>query len=114
MSWIRTVPDDEWEGPLAPLHERVVDRELGRVDQDPQRRRVGGLTGEPHRQPGGSKQPVQQAMALGHEHCKGAEQRQAYHQRHQTDEAVEDGVTTYLAGFRPGIGRGKRCQGEGR
>ena len=32
MSWIRTVPDDEWDGALAPLHERVVDRESGRVD----------------------------------------------------------------------------------
>jgi alkylhydroperoxidase family enzyme len=32
MSWIRTVPDAEWEGDLEPLHERVVDRELGRVD----------------------------------------------------------------------------------
>ena len=26
MSWIRQVPDDQWDGDLAPLHERVVDR----------------------------------------------------------------------------------------
>jgi len=32
MSWIRTVPDDQWEGELEPLHGRVVDRDLGRVD----------------------------------------------------------------------------------
>jgi len=32
MAWIETVPDDEWTGDLAPLHEAVVDRELGRVD----------------------------------------------------------------------------------
>lgn len=32
MTWIRVVPDDEWVGDLAPLHERVVDRDLGRID----------------------------------------------------------------------------------
>ena len=32
MSWIRTVPDDQWDGELEPLHGRVVDRDLGRVD----------------------------------------------------------------------------------
>ncbi len=32
MAWIETLPDDEWTGELAPLHEAVVDRELGRVD----------------------------------------------------------------------------------
>ena len=34
MSWIRTVPDDEWadDADLAPLHGRVVDQESGRVD----------------------------------------------------------------------------------
>ena len=32
MSWIQTVPDDRWDGDLEPLHGRVVDRELGRVD----------------------------------------------------------------------------------
>ena len=32
MSWIRQVPDDRWDGDLAPLHERVVDRDAGRVD----------------------------------------------------------------------------------
>ena len=26
MSWIRTVPDDQWEGELEPLHGRVVER----------------------------------------------------------------------------------------
>ena len=25
MSWIQTVPDDEWAGDLEPLHGRVVD-----------------------------------------------------------------------------------------
>ena len=30
--WINTVPDDEWTGELAPLHDAVVDREHGRVD----------------------------------------------------------------------------------
>jgi len=32
MAWIRTVPDDEWTGELAPLYEQVVDRTHGRVD----------------------------------------------------------------------------------
>jgi alkylhydroperoxidase family enzyme len=32
MAWIRTVPDDEWTGDLAPLHDAIVDREYGRVD----------------------------------------------------------------------------------
>jgi len=33
MSWIDTVPDDEWtEGDLVELHGRVVDRTYGRVD----------------------------------------------------------------------------------
>ena len=32
MSWIQTVPDDQWDGDLEPLHGRVVDRDLGRVD----------------------------------------------------------------------------------
>ncbi|MEM9201309.1 MAG: hypothetical protein AAGC53_06605 [Actinomycetota bacterium] len=32
MSWIQTVPDNEWDGDLEPLHGRVVDRDLGRVD----------------------------------------------------------------------------------
>ncbi|MEM9466299.1 MAG: hypothetical protein AAGA90_13065 [Actinomycetota bacterium] len=32
MSWIQTVPDDRWDGDLEPLHGRVVDPELGRVD----------------------------------------------------------------------------------
>jgi alkylhydroperoxidase family enzyme len=30
--WIETVPDDEWEGDLAPLYDAVVDRTHGRVD----------------------------------------------------------------------------------
>jgi alkylhydroperoxidase family enzyme len=32
MAWIETVPDDEWDGDLAPLRETVVDRTSGRVD----------------------------------------------------------------------------------
>jgi len=32
MAWIRTVPDDEWTGDLAPLYEQIVDRAHGRVD----------------------------------------------------------------------------------
>jgi len=32
MAWIRTVPDDEWSGDLAPLYEQIVDRAHGRVD----------------------------------------------------------------------------------
>lgn len=32
MPWIDTVPDDQWDGDLAPLYSQVVDRDLGRVD----------------------------------------------------------------------------------
>ena len=32
MAWIETVPDDDWEGDLAPLRDAVVDRTHGRVD----------------------------------------------------------------------------------
>lgn len=34
MSWIETVPDDEWadDPGLASMHERVVDSTYGRVD----------------------------------------------------------------------------------
>jgi alkylhydroperoxidase family enzyme len=32
MAWIDTIREDEWTGDLAPLHERVVDPERGRVD----------------------------------------------------------------------------------
>ncbi len=32
MAWIETVPDDEWTGDLEPLHQAVVDRDFGRVD----------------------------------------------------------------------------------
>jgi alkylhydroperoxidase family enzyme len=32
MAWIDTIPEDEWDGDLAPLFERVVDRAAGRVD----------------------------------------------------------------------------------
>ena len=32
MTRIQTIPDDEWNDDLESLHERVVDRELGRVD----------------------------------------------------------------------------------
>jgi len=33
MAWIETVPDDEWtEGTLGELHNDVVDRTNGRVD----------------------------------------------------------------------------------
>ncbi len=32
MAWIDTVPDDQWTGDLAPLHDQIVDREHGRVD----------------------------------------------------------------------------------
>ncbi len=32
MAWISTVPDDDWSGDLAPLHDRVVDTTYGRVD----------------------------------------------------------------------------------
>lgn len=30
--WIETVPDDRWDGDLAPLREQVVDRDHDRVD----------------------------------------------------------------------------------
>jgi len=30
--WIETVPDDAWEGDLAPLYDQVVDATHGRVD----------------------------------------------------------------------------------
>jgi alkylhydroperoxidase family enzyme len=33
VSWIETVPDDQWDGDLSDLHERVVDRAHGRVDE---------------------------------------------------------------------------------
>jgi len=32
MSWIETVPDDEWNGELAELRRRVVDPAFDRVD----------------------------------------------------------------------------------
>lgn len=32
MGWIERVPDDEWSGDLEPLRDRVIDRELGRID----------------------------------------------------------------------------------
>lgn len=32
MAWIETIPDDEWDGPLAELRESVVDRTHQRVD----------------------------------------------------------------------------------
>jgi len=32
MTWIASVPDDEWDGELAPLHDAAVDRIHGRVD----------------------------------------------------------------------------------
>ena len=32
MAWIARVPDDEWHGELEPLRERVIDRDLGRID----------------------------------------------------------------------------------
>ncbi len=32
MAWIETVPDDQWEGPLAEHYDAVVDKALGRVD----------------------------------------------------------------------------------
>jgi len=32
MAWIARVPDDEWEGDLEPLRARVVDPDLGRID----------------------------------------------------------------------------------
>ena len=32
MAWIRTIREDEWEGPLADLYGQVVDDAHGRVD----------------------------------------------------------------------------------
>ena len=32
MARITVIPDDDWEGELAELHPRVVDRNWGRVD----------------------------------------------------------------------------------
>ena len=32
MAWIPMVPDHEWSGELAPLHDAAVDRTYGRVD----------------------------------------------------------------------------------
>lgn len=32
MAWIRTIREDEWEGPLADLYGQVVDANHGRVD----------------------------------------------------------------------------------
>ncbi|MGA0238339.1 MAG: hypothetical protein ACO3PD_08055 [Acidimicrobiales bacterium] len=32
MAWIERIPDDEWIGDLAPLRERVVDRDANRID----------------------------------------------------------------------------------
>ena len=32
MAWIRTIREDEWEGPLADLYGEVVDADHGRVD----------------------------------------------------------------------------------
>lgn len=31
--WINVIPDDHWDGDLAPLYDAVVDRKYGRVDQ---------------------------------------------------------------------------------
>ena len=31
--WIDVIPDDNWDGELAPLYDQVVDRTYGRVDQ---------------------------------------------------------------------------------
>ena len=31
MSWIRIVPEDEAEGPLAPLYESLIEKNTGRV-----------------------------------------------------------------------------------
>ncbi|VAW09713.1 hypothetical protein MNBD_ACTINO02-3203 [hydrothermal vent metagenome] len=33
MAWIETVPDDEWDGKLGELYERVVDKTYHRVDE---------------------------------------------------------------------------------
>jgi alkylhydroperoxidase family enzyme len=32
MAWVRTIREDEWEGPLADVRANVVDRDTGRVD----------------------------------------------------------------------------------
>ena len=32
MAWVRTIREDEWEGPLADHRESVVDHKTGRVD----------------------------------------------------------------------------------
>lgn len=32
MAWIETVPDDRWDGDLAPHYDEAVDRTYGRVD----------------------------------------------------------------------------------
>lgn len=32
MAWIETYREDTWEGDLAPLYDRVADRQAGRVD----------------------------------------------------------------------------------
>lgn len=32
MAWIETVPDDRWDGELAPHHDEAVDPTYGRVD----------------------------------------------------------------------------------
>jgi alkylhydroperoxidase family enzyme len=32
MPWIETIPDDEWDGDLEPLHAQVVDPIAGKVD----------------------------------------------------------------------------------
>ena len=32
MAWIQRVPDDEWSGDLAPLRDRVIDRDAQRID----------------------------------------------------------------------------------
>ena len=32
MAWIETIDDREWEGELADLHPKVVDKGYGRVD----------------------------------------------------------------------------------
>lgn len=33
MSWIKTIPDDQWTGDLAPLYNEVVDSQYERVDE---------------------------------------------------------------------------------
>ncbi|MCP4306348.1 MAG: peroxidase [bacterium] len=32
MAWIRTIPDDQWDGGLEPLAAMVRDRTTGRID----------------------------------------------------------------------------------